>query len=264
MSSKRELLEAFRACDENGFLYLTVAWKEGDAFYIGKHYENVVTVNEEELSELQGSSVPRDHIQAPWSTTYTEAPNPLPEDVYIKNPIGISFYEGTPVLPKLVSSEITIFENILKNPHRNVCTYYGCIRDGDYVGGVVLEKYRRTLENLMDSNPIIGSNIETQTTPFNPEAILTGIRQGLDHIHSLGLVHDDINPRNIMIDDDGEPVIIDFNSCMLPGELSRGGTPGWSNCPNIATFENDEFGFDLICKMVWGEYDGSDVSAHGL
>ncbi|KAF8991066.1 hypothetical protein BDQ17DRAFT_1371211 [Cyathus striatus] len=231
MSSKRELLEAFRACDENGFLYLTVAWKEGDAFYIGEHYENVVTVNDEELSKLQGSSVPKDHIQAPWSTTYTEAPNPLPEGVYIKNPIGISFYEGTP---------IAIFENILKNPRQNVCTYYGCIRDGDYVGGV------------------------TQTTPFNPQAILTGIRQGLDHIHSLGLVHDDINPRNIMIDDDGEPVIIDFNSCMLPGELSRGGTPGWSNCPNIATFENDEFGFDLICKLVRREYDGSDVSAHGL
>ena len=33
---------------------------------------------------------------------------------------------------------------------------------------------------------------------------------GLNHIHKLGVIHRDLKPENIMIDDEGEPKIIDF------------------------------------------------------
>ena len=33
---------------------------------------------------------------------------------------------------------------------------------------------------------------------------------GLNHIHKLGVVHRDLKPENIMIDEEGDPKIIDF------------------------------------------------------
>jgi len=36
------------------------------------------------------------------------------------------------------------------------------------------------------------------------------ILQGLSHIHSVGIVHRDVKPENIMIDENSEPIIIDF------------------------------------------------------
>ena len=47
--------------------------------------------------------------------------------------------------------------------------------------------------------------------------ILTDVESGLHPLHSLGLVHNDINPSNIMIADD-RAVIIDFGSCRKIGE----------------------------------------------
>jgi serine/threonine protein kinase len=53
------------------------------------------------------------------------------------------------------------------------------------------------------------------------KACLSGILAGIRRLHSLGLVHNDITPSNIMFDDDGTPVLIDFDSCRQVGELLR-------------------------------------------
>lgn len=53
-------------------------------------------------------------------------------------------------------------------------------------------------------------------------AWLDGIRAGIQHLHSLGLIHNDINPANVMFDGDGIPVVIDFDSCRGVGEGLRG------------------------------------------
>lgn len=55
-------------------------------------------------------------------------------------------------------------------------------------------------------------------TPFDKDLCLQGIESGIRHMHSLGLVHNDINPSNIMIDSADRPVIIDFDSCKQEGE----------------------------------------------
>lgn len=47
--------------------------------------------------------------------------------------------------------------------------------------------------------------------------VLAGIEGGIKHLRSLGLVHNDINPSNIMIDDH-RAIIIDFGSCRSVGE----------------------------------------------
>ncbi len=56
---------------------------------------------------------------------------------------------------------------------------------------------------------------------------LEALQAAVDHLHSLGLAHNDINPDNIMIKD-SVPVLIDFGSCQPFGKgLQSLGTPGW-------------------------------------
>jgi hypothetical protein len=57
-------------------------------------------------------------------------------------------------------------------------------------------------------------------------ACLDGILAGIHHLHSLGLVHNDITPSNIMFEGDGTPVLIDFDSCRKVGESLHGRMDG--------------------------------------
>jgi len=56
---------------------------------------------------------------------------------------------------------------------------------------------------------------ELQDGPL-PEArvreILTGLADGLGHVHAAGLVHLDVKPSNVMLRADGTPVLIDFGA----------------------------------------------------
>lgn len=90
------------------------------------------------------------------------------------------------------------------------------------------------------------------------------MQSGLSFLHNLGLVHDDITPRNIMVDENGHGIIIDFDSCRPIGSKSRGGTPGWGTKPTISLIENDEHGLSLLGKFMRGEYMGDDTSPYGF
>ena len=54
------------------------------------------------------------------------------------------------------------------------------------------------------------------------ESCLNGVEEGIRHLHSLRLVHNDINPANIMLADNATPVIIDFGSCRANGQSLQG------------------------------------------
>ncbi|OQE28684.1 hypothetical protein PENSTE_c003G06034 [Penicillium steckii] len=85
---------------------------------------------------------------------------------------------------------------------------------------------------------------------------LEGLRAGILHLHSLGLVHNDINPSNIMFDEDGNFILIDFDSCRRIGEnlheTDAGRTWAWHDPDvKIALPKNDLDAFeDLRIWMV--------------
>jgi serine/threonine protein kinase len=65
---------------------------------------------------------------------------------------------------------------------------------------------------------------------------LDGILAGIRHLHSLGIIYNDITPANIIFEEDDTPVIIDFDSCRKVGDLLHGTkrTHGWHD-PHIQT-----------------------------
>jgi serine/threonine protein kinase len=65
--------------------------------------------------------------------------------------------------------------------------------------------------------------------------IIDGNLKGLHFLHeTLSLVHNDINPSNIMLGDTRDVVIVDFDSCLPIGQeigFRKGGTFSWTSEP---------------------------------
>ncbi|KAG1734025.1 uncharacterized protein EDB91DRAFT_1299142, partial [Suillus paluster] len=146
--------------------------------------------------------------------------------------------------------EAKIYEILEQHPHPNIYVYCGCVRDGDYVTDIYLKKYGRTLMHAVWKGD----------TTLNPATILDGISKGLHFLHeTLGLVHNDMNLANIMLDDAGHPVIIDFDFCIPIGEeigiSSKAGTFGWTMgpMPTMALPENDIYGPTQIGEFMKGK-----------
>lgn len=70
--------------------------------------------------------------------------------------------------------------------------------------------------------------VRDRTTPLDVDKCMRGIEDGVQHLHGLGLIHNDLNPSNIMMDG-GNAVIIDFDSCKVEGARlgAKAGTVGW-------------------------------------
>ncbi|KAJ5625165.1 hypothetical protein N7510_001474 [Penicillium lagena] len=118
-----------------------------------------------------------------------------------------------------VLHEVRICELLRKQPHPNIAQYHGCdVQDGR-ITGLLFTKYDRTL--MERANPSCLSKrmfaerrsggLSAQETEW-----LVQVEQGLRHLHSLGIIHNDINPSNIVFEKD-KAVINDFGSCCFHG-----------------------------------------------
>ncbi|KAJ5808584.1 hypothetical protein N7474_009853 [Penicillium riverlandense] len=85
------------------------------------------------------------------------------------------------------------------------------------------------------------------------DGILEKIKAGILHLHRLGLVHNDINPVNILLDQDDSPVICDFNFYTPVGHSldAIGRTYEWyDENVQFADPRNDLDPFEEICERV--------------
>lgn len=155
--------------------------------------------------------------------------------VYIKRPqlAGCDDADIIALLPGLLLEEASRLEFLKTHPHPNLVKYYGCTLKNGRITGIALEKHDVLLLYRYEDRPL----------PFNTAACMDGIRAGVRHLHSLGLAHNDLNPMNILLNKDDQPVIIDFGSCKEFGEqLVSAGTPGWIDDDEymVSARENDE------------------------
>jgi serine/threonine protein kinase len=130
------------------------------------------------------------------------------------------------------------------------------VREGDYLTAICLKKYERTLKSAVDNGAIL-----------DRDRILDGIAAGLRHLHDkFGLVHNDINHANIMLDESSAPIIIDFDSCVPIGESfgsRKRTTYGWEPRPEpaVSSAESDLYALKLIAQYLDGKVVG-DLPIH--
>ncbi|KAI1188008.1 kinase-like domain-containing protein [Nemania serpens] len=141
--------------------------------------------------------------------------------------------------------EARIYEKLRLHPHKNIVQYHGCMAENGMFHAICLDRYPATLQER-----------EENLSEAEKKRIVQEIRDGVAHLHSIGLVHNDLNPRNIMIAEDGTAVIIDFDSCRPTGERMgpKGATPGWdlSTPGEYATPQNDLHNLDQIEQSLLG------------
>ncbi|KAH6630992.1 hypothetical protein B0J18DRAFT_422782 [Chaetomium sp. MPI-SDFR-AT-0129] len=154
---------------------------------------------------------------------FTRAPDLPPQKCYIKKPKLISYdriCQGSQPndIAESVLLEATVCELLKQHPHPNIAPYLGCqVADGR-ITGLCFPRYRRTLMEEADPGSHMKRDFRSKYKRSKDySAVLAGVESGLKHLHALGLVHNDINPSNIMLDGD-KAVIIDFESCRRVGE----------------------------------------------
>jgi len=145
-------------------------------------------------------------------------------------------------------NEAEVCEILRAFPHPNIARYLGCIVENNRITGLCFVKYGM---NLLE-------RVTKDSRPFDIDLCLRGIQKGIQHLHSLDLIHCDLNPTNILIDGD-TLVIGDFDSCQRKGEKLgfKAGTRGWTSQDfKFARPKNDEYGLSKIrdfliqvCKM---------------
>jgi serine/threonine protein kinase len=161
-------------------------------------------------------------------------------DCYIKTP-SLFEYCGSHDIEKRILREVETCEVLRKHPHPNIASYYGCRETRGRVSGICFKQYTSTLAERVNPQHLNKSTFLLSSRPLVSDAMkerLGGILDGIQHLHSLGLVHNDITPSNIMLDDDGTLVLIDFDSCRKVGELlcetETKRTHGWHD-PDVKT-----------------------------
>ena len=182
---------------------------------------------------------------------------PIPIETYqpIAPPDSITVYTKTPNLTgfggddsaaRRVLQELRTCESIHKNPHANITTYYGCFLEANRITGLCFMYCPSSLMTLVNPTYLNKTMLisDKDREPSREQAIphLVGIEAGIRHLHGLGIIHNDINPANILITKDNIPVVSDFDSSSPPHVdiscFKR--THGWYDPDvSVAAAEND-------------------------
>ncbi|RDL35432.1 uncharacterized protein BP5553_07363 [Venustampulla echinocandica] len=232
--------------DELEFSHTKVIMRRGPLFLYSTTRTRYKKGTQIDLTKLEIHPIPRPHI---YPVLPTLAPNPLPPHVFLKRPNLISYAhsECLTEISALSMHEAQMCQMIKRSPHPNVAKYFGCLIDEDgRISELCFSRHRKTLNQMVEDGEI-----------FDRTACLDNITAGIKHLHSLGMIHCDINPHNVFADVE-DFVIGDFDSCALEGDKlgAKAGTHGWTSDDFVlAQRENDWFGFAKIKEFLLSPND---------
>ena len=206
--------EAFKKIDgKMQFSYVHIFIRQDGILYSGKwsnRFETPKTLEDIQESRQIPTEDRGPEVKPTWSA------------VYIKTPSLLSYAKNN--IEKQVALEVEACEILRKNPHPNIATYYGYSEKNGRVSGLCFKRYKCTLLEAVNPQRLNKVAFRSSGRELVKEDMKSGLDEIMDaitHLHSLGLVHNDINPANIMLDGDGGLVLIDFDSCRYIGESLR-------------------------------------------
>ncbi|KAG6123555.1 hypothetical protein E4U12_000766 [Claviceps purpurea] len=249
-----EFAEFFVPIDGEDEFYLTRIILRGpnEDFYYAETKDRFHTSSEIDIDSLEKISIDTDRCWPRYSARLLRAPSPVPPDSYVKEAEFLYYTYDTKAtrLRNLAAHEIEAFELLRQHPHPNIVEYRGCVVSDGRISGICLAKLEMSLyERMQDS------------TPFDKDLFLEGIERGIRHLHSLGIVHNDINPATIMLDKLDRPVIIDLDTWQQNGQELD--TPDWSingSKYDYALFEKDIFGLSKIREFIYDPSSGEPLA----
>ncbi|KAK0716550.1 hypothetical protein B0T21DRAFT_415274 [Apiosordaria backusii] len=146
-----------------------------------------------------------------------------------------------------------IYKVLWQYPYPNIARYYGCVLENGRFRGICLQRYSTTLKQRVERHAKAKDEREPALSETEKRPLVQGIRDGVVHLHLVGLVHNDLNPSNVMVEDDAT-IIIDFDLCRRQGESMgmKGPTPGWGTYTEYANQESDVRNLDQIERYLLG------------
>ncbi|TQN73492.1 Maternal embryonic leucine zipper kinase [Colletotrichum shisoi] len=171
--------------------------------------------------------IPRDRIYPEFPadelTLFRPQQGADSEALYLKAPKLGHYQDGSDDLAVRLLSEARVHERILRNPHPNLDSYLGCVVEEGRLVRLALKRYGESVHDRSQSATPRGFTFQQRM------GCMDQVEAAAAHLHSLGLAHNDISPSNIMFDNTGRAVLIDFDSCApLGNTLTKGGlVSGW-------------------------------------
>ncbi|OBR07336.1 Serine/threonine-protein kinase [Colletotrichum higginsianum IMI 349063] len=184
------------------------------------------------------------------------------DDTYVKRPDLLRLATANDSQAYLLE-EVRVCEIIKRHPHPNLAEYRGCVLSEGRIIGICFKRYRETLMGKVNPGHLNKAMLieapERAAVREEATRYLPNIRAGLQHLHSLGIIHNDLNPMNVMIDENDNPVIIDFDSCRVVGaplqDVKR--TYGWYNQDvGVSSESNDTEALKEIQVFLAGSSPG--------
>ncbi|KAF2224974.1 kinase-like domain-containing protein [Elsinoe ampelina] len=246
-----------RHVEDQSFLRSTFSFiDEQDRVYYAEAPVRKAELQESELS-THLRPVNDECIYPKAQSSFTIALRSKYRDCYLKRPKLALFSpsEDDVTVPTLLREEAETMEFLRKRPHPNIARYHGCSVRRGYVVGLLLERHEATLEDAIKANEDNHDKVKW----------IADIESGIEHLHTLGLAHNDLNPTNIMIDKHGRAIIIDFGSCKPFGAmLITAGTPGWVDDEDFATSERSHDEIALKKLKTWLNTDRTTLASSCL
>ncbi|CAG1989672.1 unnamed protein product [Fusarium graminearum] len=194
------------------------------------------------ISKFDFIAVPDECLYPAFDPSLTRVPSPVPSEYFIKRPYPVCHDGKDTFDARSVLHEAKVGEFLAKNPHPNIAQYRGCeVVDGK-IRGLCWDRYAITLHDHV-----------REGKPIDAERFLRGVEAGLRHLHSLGYCHNEIDDSNVMLDDDGDAVIIDFKACIPHGEklFKCGAHPGYSLAGmEFSDPKNDDYSLNRMAQEL--------------
>ena len=129
---------------------------------------------------------------------------------------------GQKVIVRSINDVIDVYQKLMQVSAKHIPTIYEVAKNEDYPAYEIPDSFSALKKDLpfkaivieeFISGINVGDVLTSGTyTEEGMRVVIDAVCEALETLHSLNIIHRDIKPENVMISDDGEVYLIDFNS----------------------------------------------------